>query len=612
VPSGIVSWWTGDGNVKDRAGTNDAQLVGAVSFVPGAVGEAFQFDSTDYVQASSAGLPTGAADRTMELWARIDTVSALESFFAGYGAFGTANEVYALFAGDVAGVSQPGSEPGFSQWTDGEWGPSVSVGAWHHIAVTNVGGLATLYVDGAVVASKTMAIATASGTPLYMGRIPGSIGDIRKLIGAVDEVSIYSRALTANEIAAIHAAGSGGKCKGSAPPGDGGPPNDASSNGMDSGNAVDSGVDSGGNPGNCTTTYQGSCLTAVGLSAGLGTSFALMSDHSVYGWGSNTQEAVGNVGGDQYKPVRLPGVANIAQISAYFNHTCAAAQTGAVLCWGTQTNGELGEGQGAPATGGSAAPVTVAGVSSAVQVASGGAHTCAVDQGGAVWCWGDNEFGQLAQPQPATGNFTTAVQVPGLGAAAHVVAGDTHTCALLRSGTVSCWGNNASGQLGDGTTTNRFAPTDVGLTGVVEVEAGAFQTCARQSNGAISCWGDDSVGELGDGVTLDGGMPNHVTPQGLAGVQAMALGFYASSATAGGQVYFFGSNTWDVFGTFPSPPAQSSTPVAGTLLGGGSSVVLGRTHACGIFGTQVKCWGSALLGNGMTAGEAIPQVVVWQ
>ena len=213
-PSGMLSWWPGDGNANDVVGPNDGAISPGTSYVPGVVGQAFQFDGiTGAVTAGSGGLPTGSADRTIEGWVRMDAFApgAWEAAFFGYGAFGSCSESYEL------GSHDPGSF--FSQWGDALFGPSLGFGTWHHLAATNVGSLATLYVDGVAVGTKTMTIDTAAGTPFLMGRIIPSApycivgpGDGRRLLGAVDEVAVYDRALSAEEIAAIYAAGSAGKC----------------------------------------------------------------------------------------------------------------------------------------------------------------------------------------------------------------------------------------------------------------------------------------------------------------------------------------------------------------------------------------------------------------
>jgi Concanavalin A-like lectin/glucanases superfamily/Calx-beta domain len=206
-PSGIVSWWTGDNTAADLVGPNNGTLNNGAGYAPGNVAGAFNFDGVDdYVQAPGTGLPAGNANRTLELWVKADSFSPTsESFFAGYGNFGTSSQTYHL------GTS--GSTLFWSQWGTGITGPTLSPGQWYHVAVTNVGNAATLYVNGAAVGSNAVTISTPANSPFYIGRIPGTLGDTRKLDGEVDEVTVYNRALSAAEIQSIYLAGIDGKIK---------------------------------------------------------------------------------------------------------------------------------------------------------------------------------------------------------------------------------------------------------------------------------------------------------------------------------------------------------------------------------------------------------------
>jgi hypothetical protein len=229
-PAGLVSWWPGEGNAKDIAGPNNGVLFGGAKFVSGFVGGAFSFNgSTAYVQATSTNMPTGNADRTLEMWVKLDaavpadspTITYFESFFAGYGNFGSSAQAFEI----LAEYEPPyGNALAWSPWFDQLAGPQLFVAGphqdnqgWHHIAVVNFGGSnigIALFLDGVPVARRQgFILNTAASTPFFMGRIPGSLGDTRRMKGELDEVSIYNRALTPHEIAAIFAAGQAGKCK---------------------------------------------------------------------------------------------------------------------------------------------------------------------------------------------------------------------------------------------------------------------------------------------------------------------------------------------------------------------------------------------------------------
>ena len=205
--------------------------------------------------------------------------------------------------------------------------------------------------------------------------------------------------------------------------------------------------------------------------------------------------------------------------------------TGAVNCWGSNSDGQLGNGT----TTDSSAPVAVAAFTdgvTAVSITAGYSHTCAVLNTGAVNCWGHNSNGQLGN------NTTTNSSVPVAVAAftdvsataVSITAGNSHTCAVLNTGAVNCWGDNSNGQLGNGTTTDSSAPvavaafTDVSAT-AVSITAGDSHTCALLNTGAVNCWGRNVDGQLGNDTTTDSSVP--------VAVAAFTGGVTAVSITAG-------------------------------------------------------------------------------
>lgn len=203
-PDNLVGWWRGEGNAADAVQGHDGVVAGGTTYGPGMVGSSFVFDGSGAVTIASDGFPAGSADRTLENWIRVDADLGGESFFSGYGAFGNFTASYGL--GALAG-----RQPFFSQWGGGLVGPTVALGSWHHVAVTNVGSVPTLYVDGVVASSSPMMIInTTAGLPMYIGSIPGD--NDRRLAGAVDEVALYGRALSAGEIARKYAVGAYGMC----------------------------------------------------------------------------------------------------------------------------------------------------------------------------------------------------------------------------------------------------------------------------------------------------------------------------------------------------------------------------------------------------------------
>jgi len=202
VPPGLVAWWTGDGDADDLCGSNHGFMFNGATFTDGKVGQAFWFDGLDdQMRASTVGLPVGTSDRTMEFWFRIDEIVAGESMWVGYGS-GWERVWCVGVVGSPAYVF-------WSQWGSHFSGGSVEVGRWHHLAATSEWGVTTLYLDGVAVGNGSIYFDTAPGTELIMGYLD----EARKQRGAIDELSVYSRALSAQEIQAIYWAGVAGKIK---------------------------------------------------------------------------------------------------------------------------------------------------------------------------------------------------------------------------------------------------------------------------------------------------------------------------------------------------------------------------------------------------------------
>jgi len=148
-------------------------------------------------------------------------------------------------------------------------------------------------------------------------------------------------------------------------------------------------------------------------------------------------------------------------------------------------------------------PAPVTGLSDAVAIdLSQGYFACALRSGGGARCWGENISGELGD-----GTFTsraTPVDVSGLSDAVALDVGRDHACAVTVAGAVLCWGDNTSGQLGDGTRTRRATPVTVpGIDDAIDVACGHRYTCALRASGQIACWGLNTAGQLGDGTTIE-------------------------------------------------------------------------------------------------------------
>ena len=231
---------------------------------------------------------------------------------------------------------------------------------------------------------------------------------------------------------------------------------------------------------------------------------ALVSGGSVYCWGSGAVDQLGIPSLASGQSPSVPSqatVTNATSLAVGTGFACAVV-AGTVDCWGANGIGELGNGSQNGASAPSPTPVTELGAT-AIGVAAGGYFACALLTGNSVRCWGANFAGELGESSLTYSYvYSPADPVSGLSTVAAMSAGNDHMCVLTSSGTVQCWGDNGSGELGNGTTTNSLtAVTVVGLQGVTQVAAGLNFTCALTSGGSVYCWGDNSYGAMGNGTT---------------------------------------------------------------------------------------------------------------
>ncbi|MFF5211566.1 RCC1 domain-containing protein [Streptosporangium sp. NPDC000396] len=245
------------------------------------------------------------------------------------------------------------------------------------------------------------------------------------------------------------------------------------------------------------------------VSTGLAHSLALLSDGTVMAWGDNTvgQLGIGTVGGVEPRPVPVPGLTGVRAIVAGDLHSLALLSDGTVRAWGFNNDGELGDGT----VNVSGTPVTVvgpggAGVLGGVRrIAAGSFHSLALLSDGTVRAWGENFDGQLGDGTVNDALTPVTVVGPGgagvLGGVRRIAAGGLHSLALLSDGTVRAWGDNSSGQLGNGDKPNDSDTpvTVVGLNGVFAIAAGGLHSLALASNQPVKAWGENGAGQLGDG-----------------------------------------------------------------------------------------------------------------
>ena len=301
-------------------------------------------------------------------------------------------------------------------------------------------------------------------------------------------------------------------------------------------------------------------------------------------------------------------VTGAVAVSAGAYHTCALTSAGGVLCWGDNEAGALGNGT----TASSATPLPVVGLSSGVvAISAGGWHTCALTSAGAVLCWGNNADGELGDG--TTVDRLTPVPVAGLSSGVIAIsAGFYHTCAITSAGALQCWGSNSSGQVGDGTTVTKLSPVPVfGLTsGVISVGAGGYHTCALITGGTVTCWGDDTWGQAGNNGWDIVPLPATVAGLGSSAVAVSASYLHTCAWTSAGVVKCWGGNQYSQLGDGTTTTSGTAVTVA-SLPAGVTQVAAGGAHTCLVTSaSRAWCWGDDEYGqtgnNGTVPMEARP------
>ena len=333
----------------------------------------------------------------------------------------------------------------------------------------------------------------------------------------------------------------------------------------------------------CTTPVQitgkeaEALIGIVQIEAGRHFTILRKKDGTVWAWGSNDFGQLGDAsepGPEHFYlsarerstpgPVRGPGgegfLTGIASIAAGYQHAAAVRKDGTIWAWGDNGAGQLGDGSVKAVS----APVQVLGpggkgfLTDVIDIAAGARHTLALCEDGTVWAWGSNSAGQLGDG--TLRDSLTPVQVKGTGgqgvlAGVRAVAANVaYSAALMADGTVRAWGNNAFGQIGDGSRKDSAVPVlvkgvggDGALEGITAIAAGRYYAAALDKNGNVLAWGFNEGGLLGNGE-LEGSLtPAPVSePEGadnLTGVTSIAAGSrHMLALKADGTLWAWGSN----------------------------------------------------------------------
>ena len=381
------------------------------------------------------------------------------------------------------------------------------------------------------------------------------------------------------------------------------------------------------------TTKSGVHAVAAGGWSVLGNeACALLATGRVRCWGGSSSEEPHPICADTATPCTK--LQDVAALAAGGTHNCALlnvptylppdGREGKVFCWGRNNHGQLGDGTNTD----SSIPVEVnlnwdlqVGT---IAIAAGINHTCAVSQWKTVKCWGFNGSGQLGDGSTTSSNVPVVVS-GGHNTVLTLAAGADHTCFVTEDDTAMCWGHNADGQLGDGTTIGRTVPVDVCnsgatipcgtdvLTVAAELTAGMSFTCARTTADGALCWGKDSGGELGNGSGPQSNIPVDVCADSacltsLSGVTSIGAAWKHGCAVTGGGVKCWGWNSTGALGddqecgtvacTAPVDVCDTgaSSPCGTDLLADIASLNAGgfvsKSYTCAVTTSNtLKCWG---------------------
>jgi len=363
---------------------------------------------------------------------------------------------------------------------------------------------------------------------------------------------------------------------------------------------------------NILPTSTSATTGATAISAGEMFTCAVMTSGGVKCWGHNKLRELGNESRiDSLVPISVSGFSgSVTTIVAGFDHACALIVDGTLQCWGQNPTGY---GYFYDHSG---HPVVLKNIHEPVQsIVIGFSHTCVLTGSGGVKCWGWNDFGQLGNGSNELKEMP--VDVVGLSSGVIAISGRYNsTCALLEGGAVKCWGENTAGLLGDGTVIHRNSPVNVvGLTsGITNISVGWYHACGLTEEGGAKCWGTNYFGQLGNGDTSDSKIPVDVIEPANDFIDIKAGDSITCALTEKGGVKCWGTGRYTFLErTFTAPFHSQPVDITG-LSSGIADLEFGHGHTC-VLSTAgtVRCWGMNAfgeLGDGTTVNRFAPGIVV--
>jgi alpha-tubulin suppressor-like RCC1 family protein len=333
-------------------------------------------------------------------------------------------------------------------------------------------------------------------------------------------------------------------------------------------------------------------INAQKIYCGYAHTLAVKSDSTLWAWGSNSSGQLGNGNtGSAWSPLSINGLGKITDVAGGYAHSLALKNNGTVWAWGDNSAGQLGDGSLNQRT----VAVQVFNLTGVINVAAGYYHSLAIKSDGTVWAWGNNSNGQL-------GNGTlfgsvTAVKVNVLTGITDIAGGGNHSIALKNNGTVWTWGANINGQLGLGNESDQLSPVQIsGLTNVIAISAGQNHSLFLKSDGTVWACGNNQYGQLGTGDSTVRLSPVNVV--GLSGVVAIAAGSNHSMALkSDGTVWVWGYNGEGQLGNLTADPYAHPLPVHTLGVSTVTKISAGQTA------TAVKADGSLWAWGNNTNGQ---------
>jgi alpha-tubulin suppressor-like RCC1 family protein len=346
-------------------------------------------------------------------------------------------------------------------------------------------------------------------------------------------------------------------------------------------------------------------VTPPALAAGNAHSLAIRSDGVAWGWGENAggELGLGSSTSDKLLPQIISGLSGGVAIDGGSNFSHAVLDAGGLVAFGTNTNGRLGDGTATTRY----LPTALSGQTGVVAVSSGDDHTLALKGDGSIVVWGNNDFGQLAESTSTT-QRTSPTAISSVTGVSAIAAGENYSLALKQDGTITSWGRNNQGQLGNASQTDSSTPVTVSsISTATAIAAGQYHALALLADGSVRAWGWNFFGQAGDGTTTLRTSPVEVA--GLDDVVAIGAGSTFSVALKDdGSVWSWGGNGQGELGD--GTTTDRHAPVQISTLSDIVQIAVGQSHVLAMTSNGIVfAWGrnaDGQLGEGTTANRSTP------